>query len=277
MARQTLPRALELMFGHEGGYSNKKTDSGNFLNGVLVGTKYGVVGATLAAHRGVNSVTAEQMKALTLDEAEEIYRKGYWTQSGGDLLPIGLDYATFDFGVNSGPARAVKVLQRLVGVVQDGNAGPETLKAVEAYPGSTSKLIRDYCDARMDYLRSIKNPKTGFPVNGRGWTIRVTGIDPKGQYRPALGVVGNALAMLQHKPTETPLPAPVGGDAKAVPSAPNPWTKPEVLAPIGALLPGMGALVAGQGPVQWALGFVLVVAVLIGAFYAFRRIARTPA
>lgn len=270
MARQTLPLALELCFGHEGGYSNAKTDSGG-------PTKYGITHKTLAAHRGVKSVTADQVKALTLAEAEDIYRKGYWTQSGGDLLPVGLDYAAFDFGVNSGPARAVKVLQRLVGVVEDGNAGPETLKAVEDYPGGIAKLIRDYCEARMAFLRSLKNPKTGFPVNGRGWTIRVTGKDPKGLYAPSLGVVGNALAMLQHKPTETPLPAPVGGDAKAIPSAPNPWTKPEVLAPIGALLPGMGALVAGQGPVQWALGFVLVVAVCVGAFYAFRRIARTPA
>lgn len=270
MARQTLPKALELMFGHEGGYSNVKTDSGG-------PTKYGVTHKTLASHRGVKSVTAEQVKALTLTEAEEIYRKGYWTQSGGDLLPIGLDYAAFDFGVNSGPARAVKVLQRLVGVVEDGNAGPATLAAVEAYPGGLAKLIRDYCDARMAFLRSLKNPKTGFPVNGRGWTIRVTGIDPKGLYAPGPGVVGNALAMLQHKHVDVPIAAPEGGDAKAVPPPANPWTKPEVLGPVGAILPGIGALVAGSGPLQWALAFGCVVAIGLGAFYAFRRIARTPA
>ena len=133
MARQTLPLALELMFGHEGGYSNAKTDSGG-------PTKYGVTHKTLAAHRGVASVTPDQVKALTLTEAEDIYRKGYWTQSGGDLLPAGLDYAAFDFGVNSGPARAVKVLQRTVGVVEDGNAGPATLAAVKAYKGGLEQV-----------------------------------------------------------------------------------------------------------------------------------------
>ena len=47
-----------------------------------------------------------------------------------------------------------------------------TVRAVAAYPGGVSQLIRDYCDERMRYLRSLKSSKTGFPVNGRGWTIR---------------------------------------------------------------------------------------------------------
>ncbi len=45
MARETLPVALDLMFGHEGGYSNVKTDRGG-------PTKYGVTHTTLAARRG---------------------------------------------------------------------------------------------------------------------------------------------------------------------------------------------------------------------------------
>ncbi|MGK9336087.1 glycoside hydrolase family 108 protein [Sinorhizobium meliloti] len=98
MARETLPVALELTFGDEGGYSNVKTDRGG-------PTKYGVTHATLAAHRGVKAVTAEQVRAMSREEATDIYRRSYWQQCGGDLLPPGLDYAVFDFGVNSGPAR----------------------------------------------------------------------------------------------------------------------------------------------------------------------------
>lgn len=271
MARATLPRALELCFGHEGGYSNVPTDSGG-------PTKYGITQKTLAAHRGVSpywKVTAEHVKAMTLAEATDIYKSGYWTQSGGDLLPAGLDYAAFDFGVNSGPSRAVKVLQEVVGVAADGNAGPMTLAAVEAYKGGLIKLIKAYCEARMAYLRSLKNPKTGFPVNGRGWTIRVTGVDPKGLYAPAMGVVGNALALASHKTVETPAPAPVGGDAKAVPAPINAWAKPEVLLP-GAATVLTGAAPLATGPVLYAIAFGIVVLVLLGAFYAFRRIARTP-
>lgn len=187
MADKTLPAALALMFGHEGGYSNLKTDKGG-------PTKYGITLATLSAHRG-KQCTAEDVKRLTIAEAEAIYRKSYWLQSGGDVLPVGLDYCNFDTGVNSGPGRANRILQEVVGVTPDGIIGGKTLAAIAKYSGGIEKLILDYCDARMKYLRSLTNKKTGFPVNGRGWTIRVTGKDPKGQYKAAPGVVGNARAL----------------------------------------------------------------------------------
>lgn len=280
MARETLDDALKLTFGDEGGYSNARTDAGNFLGGELVGTKYGITGKTLAAHRGVGIVTAQDVRNMQLSEAADIYRAGYWTQSGGDILPTGLDYAVFDSGVLSGPTKAVRMLQEVIGAKVDGNAGTETLDKVRSYPGGTSQLIRDYCDARMAFLQSIKNPKTGFPKNGRGWTIRVTGKDPAGQWPDKPGVVGNALRLaggvsVHPSAPESP-PVPAGGDAKAVPPAPNPWVKPEVLGPVGAVLPGAAALVAGPGPLQWAFAFGVVVLILLGAFYAFRRIQKTP-
>lgn len=215
--RETLPTALRLIFGHEGGYSNVKTDRGG-------PTKYGITHATLAAHRGVKSVTAAEVKAMTLAEAEEIYRKSYWTQSGGDVLPVGLDFAAFDFGINSGPGRAVKVLQQTLGVTADGKIGPRTLAAVDAYPGGLAKLIRDYCAARMSFLRTLTSPKTGFPVNGRGWTIRVTGIDPKGEWATKPGVVGQAveLALTGGKPATQPKPKPTVATITPAPQPPKP-------------------------------------------------------
>ena len=208
--RETLPEALDLMFGHEGGYVNAKTDRGG-------PTKYGITHATLAAHRGVRSVTAAQVQAMTRAEAVEIYRKSYWPQSGGDVLPVGLDYAAFDFGVNSGPGRAVRVLQQVVRVSQDGKIGPQTLAAVNAYPGGVVKLIRDYCNARMAFLRSLTSPQTGFPVNGRGWTRRVTGIDPEGKMPTEPGVVGHAVQMAMR--TEPARPVPVTDASPAQPAA----------------------------------------------------------
>lgn len=212
--RDTLPAALKLMFGHEGGYSNRASDAGG-------PTKYGITHRTLAAHRGVKAVTAAQVKAMTLAEAEAIYRKSYWTQSGGDVLPVGLDYAAFDFGVNSGPSRAVKVLQGVVGVAQDGKIGPATLAAVGRYPGGVVKLIRDYCAARMDYLRGLRDPKKGFPANGRGWTIRVTGVDPKGEYASQPGVVGHAVQMAMEAQPARPTPKPTAPPAPVAPAEPE--------------------------------------------------------
>lgn len=266
MARETLPAALTLMFGHEGGYSDDKNDTGNWYNGSLVGTKYGVTGKTLAAHRG-KPVTAADVRALSAAEATTIYRKSYWTQSGGDLLPTGLDYAAFDFGVNSGPATAVKRLQKVVGAGQDGTVGDQTLDAINRYPGGLHELIRDYCNERLAYMRGLKT----WDKHGRGWTIRVTGKDPKGQYKAQPGVVGNALRLAAGaKPVES---KPVAG-GKAAPSdvsLTETLKKPEAWGPLGGLLSASGAIVAGSGPLQWALAAALVIAVGYGVYRLVKR------
>lgn len=267
--RDTLPTALDLMFGHEGGYSNVKTDRGG-------PTKYGVTHTTLAAHRGVKSVTADQVRSMSREEAEDIYRRSYWSQSGGDSLPPGLDYAVFDFGVNSGPARAVKTLQNVLGIREDGHVGEQTLAAVRKYEGGISTLIRAYCDARLLFLRSLTNAKTGFPVNGRGWTIRVTGKDPKGQWVDQPGVLGNALRLTADASGSTveKVVAPEGNakaDSRDI-GLGEVLKKPEAWGPLGGLLSAAGALFAGNGPVQWALAAAMVAAVLVGLWYFIRRV-----
>lgn len=275
MARETLPVALDLMFGHEGGYSNVKTDRGG-------PTKYGITHKTLAAHRGVKAVTAEQVRAMTRQEAEEIYRQSYWVQSGGDLLPPGLDYAAFDFGVNSGPSKAVKTLQHVVGTREDGQVGEQTAAAVKAYSGGTSKLIRDYCDARIAYLRSLTNKKTGFPVNGRGWTIRVTGKDPKGQWADQPGVVGNAirLANAARSPAASitapiAILAPQEATAKADvrdTGLTSIIAKPEAAMPLVGTVLTAASSVTGNGPIAWAIAFCGVAVVLVGIWYFVNRV-----
>ncbi|MET2825871.1 glycosyl hydrolase 108 family protein [Mesorhizobium shangrilense] len=47
-------------------------------------TKYGVTLKTLRAYRGKPNLHAGDVKALTLNGAEAIYRTSYWTQAGGD-------------------------------------------------------------------------------------------------------------------------------------------------------------------------------------------------
>ncbi|NSY68929.1 glycoside hydrolase family 108 protein [Agrobacterium tumefaciens] len=273
MARENLAVSLDLMFGHEGGYVNVKSDRGG-------PTKYGITHKTLAAARGVTSVTAAQVKAMTREEAVEIYRRSYWAQAGGDLLPSGLDYAAFDFGVNSGPQTAVKKLQAVLQAKKvyagniDGHIGEQTIAAMSAYPGGVKELIIDYCEERMRYLRSLTNAKTGFPVNGRGWTIRVTGVDPLGKFKKQAGVVGNALKMVN---SVTPLPtiAPVEAEAKAVvqdTGIAEVLKKPEAWGPLGGFLSAAGAIFAGAGPIQWALAILMIAGGIVGLVYFIQRI-----
>lgn len=264
--RDNLDDALRLMFGHEGGYSNHPKDPGG-------PTKYGITKKTLEAHRG-RKVSIDEVKNLTIEEAEDVYRKSYWAQSGGDLLPDGLDYAAFDFGVNSGPSRAVRTLQELLGVDIDGIVGVKTADAANKYPGGIEELIRAYCDARMRFLRKLKN----WGSFSRGWTIRVTGKDPKGQYPAKPGVVGDAITLARGIRPATSATTQTVEVPKAPPEKPNPWTTPETIAAGAAAAGGLLAAIGDvSGPVGYALAVAIVVATGVAAFYFVTRLRRTPA
>lgn len=118
----------------EGGYQSYREDQGNYVrfpNGTLVdiGTNFGVTPNALAAHRGVLPYTliADDMKALKIEEAEEIGIKHYFHEPGFDKLPWGPATASsVDFGWGSGPATSIIHLQRLCGAPPDGGIGEIT-------------------------------------------------------------------------------------------------------------------------------------------------------
>lgn len=176
-----LTTALRLSTGHEGGYSNHPKDPGGPTN-------HGITQGTLSAFLG-RRATIDDVKNLSLKTAASIYVKQYWRPINGDELPSGLDYAVFDFYINSGKP-AITILQEVVGAAPDGVVGLKTMNAIRDYiaRNSINRLIDAYCEARMKYLRKLKT----FKTFGRGWTIRVTGIDPNKKWAPALGVIGEA-------------------------------------------------------------------------------------
>ena len=89
----------------------------------------------------------------------------------GNQLPAGVDYAVFDFAVNSGVGRAVRTLQDTLGVDIDGILGPETLAACEALSPAT--LITHYTTARLDYLERLDD----WDIFGEGWQNRVNEVE----------------------------------------------------------------------------------------------------
>ncbi|WP_024849249.1 putative peptidoglycan-binding domain-containing protein, partial [Aminobacter sp. J41] len=78
----------------------------------------------------------------------------------------------FDFAVNSGPARAAKYLQAVLGVAQDGRVGPQTIAAAEK--ANARDVIDALCDNRLAFLKRIKNNgKLMWETFGKGWSRRV--------------------------------------------------------------------------------------------------------
>lgn len=161
MTYANFDKALAMVLEHEGGYVNHPKDPGG-------ATMKGVTQAVYDAYRKVRGRGQQSVKHISDAELKAIYKFQYWDKVHGDYLPAGLDYAVFDFAVNSGVGRASKYLQAVLGVAQDGQIGAKTLAAIQS-PVAT---INALCDRRMGFLRNLRT----FLTFGKGWTRRVQGV-----------------------------------------------------------------------------------------------------
>lgn len=140
--RENFKPALKFTLRYEGGFVNHPKDPGGATN----------KGVTLATFRRYQpGATVAQLKAIPDAMVERIYRDGYWQEARCDDLSAGVDGATFDYAVNSGPGAARKALNAVVG-------GP---------PADTVKKL---CKRRLAVYRTFRHWKTF----GKGWTARIT-------------------------------------------------------------------------------------------------------
>lgn len=181
-------RALALVLKSEGGWSDNPADPGGAT----------MKGVTLANFRRYVKADASKadLREISGEQVATVYRRFYWDAVAGAELPGGIDYAVFDFAVNSGPGRAAKYLQAAVGAAQDGRIGPATLGAVGARPSGA--VIDDLCDARLAFLRRLP----AWPVFGKGWSDRVR------------SVRAQALLMSAPQPAPPPSPDPAAHDIR---------------------------------------------------------------
>ena len=162
--------ADNLVLLSEGGYVNRASDPGGPTNlGVTIGTAQ-------ALHLDINhdgTVDILDIKAMTKADAAKVYKHYYWDSVSADSLAAGLDYAVFDFSVNSGCGRAARYLQQILGMTGadvDGVIGPKTL-ALAAQRKSTD-LINAVCDWRLTFLEHLPT----FAEYGPGWKNRVASV-----------------------------------------------------------------------------------------------------
>lgn len=158
--KSTYEQAITQVFKDEGGYTNDRADKGGPTNwGITIydARKYWKPDAT-----------AEDVKNMPKSVAEEIYVLHYARPLEYDSLPAGVDYAVLDYGINSGIGRSAKVLQRLLGVTEDGSIGPVTLHAANS--SDPNHLINSIYNERLEFLKGLSN----WNVYGHGWTNRCT-------------------------------------------------------------------------------------------------------
>ena len=158
-------KSLEVILHHEGGYVNHPKDPGGETNMGVTKRVYEDFGGT------------KDMKDLTHEDVEPIYKKNYWDRVKGDDFPEGLDLMIFDFAVNAGTGRAAKFIQRLVNTTVDGGIGPNTLGKIKEYVVTygIEETITSYALMRQNYYESLST----FDTFGRGWTRRVSEVTEK--------------------------------------------------------------------------------------------------
>jgi len=139
-------------------------------------TKYGITKATLARWRG-RIVTTSDVRSLDVGEAMDIYRALYVSQPGFDTVPEPLRTQLVDFGVHSGPAQAIRALQRAIGVTVDGILGPQTRDALNAQ--NAADVARVVWQERIRYLAHViaVRPTTSVPFID-GWLNRCFVLQP---------------------------------------------------------------------------------------------------
>lgn len=141
----------------EGGFVNDPDDPGGATN-------FGVTIHTLRRLRPGQKVGVAEVRALTREDAVEIYLEHYFARPRIGELPQPLWATVFDMYVNAG-GNAVRILQRLLvqmglDVAVDGAIGPQTIAATHrAYNMAPTHLVDAYGIARRDYYYRLADQR----------------------------------------------------------------------------------------------------------------------
>jgi|SRR3989338_11082090 len=142
--------AFSHVIGVEGGYSNDSSDPGGE-------TKYGI---------SKRAYPDENIPGMTLERAKMLYKRDYWDAAKCDLIPFPLDHLVFDAAVNQGVSPAIKMLQKVLCVPQDGIFRADTQRKVKEAGKEACALFMAERALRYMGTRS-------FDKFGRGWLKRL--------------------------------------------------------------------------------------------------------
>ena len=152
--KENFDKCLEMLLHHEGGYVWHEEDPGGETN----------LGVTKKVYQDWGGT--KDMIDLTVEDVAPIYKKNYWDRCKCDELSSGLDWAVFDWAVNSGTRRVSKALQKACGATTDGVIGNKTLALANGQ--DVKYMIEEVSVIRQSFYESLRT----FKTFGRGWTRR---------------------------------------------------------------------------------------------------------
>lgn len=141
--------ALKFVLEDEGGNDDDPQDHGGR-------TSRGITQREYDAWRKEKRLSPKDVWQASAADIHDIYHQEYWLPLC-DLLPVGIDYLYFNMAVNAGPYRAAVLLQRAVGVADDGRIGPITRQAIGKFDAKT--LVNNYSVSAEKFYRSLHQPR----------------------------------------------------------------------------------------------------------------------
>lgn len=143
--------AIGRVLGSEGGYVNHPSDPGGETNW----------GISKRSYPKVN------IKKLTREQAVAIYYRDFWVPVGGDNLSAIIGYQCLDAAVNHGLGTARRMMQRALGVADDGIIGPVTLAMLRKI--DPNDFLMRFVAERLEFYTRLGT----WDKFGKGWTRRM--------------------------------------------------------------------------------------------------------
>lgn len=167
----------EVIARWEGGFQAMPEDAGNYVDGKLIGTNYGVTPKALATYRGVpaSSITRADIQNMPMEEAVAIGVSLYYEGPGFDRLPwCPATEVWCDIGWGSGPRVAIKNMQRMIGESPDGVIGPATIMAYRRWLAERTRegAVEQIAARRIEMYQEFVRQR---PANAKflgGWINR---------------------------------------------------------------------------------------------------------
>lgn len=167
----------------EGGLTDHPADPGGITNFGVSLRWLRSLGHDLGDIDGDGDIDADDIRALTPQQAAELFKVKFWDAYNLSSLPQLIATIHYDCAVNTGPKQATFITQRacntLVGpygvkLAVDGALGPQTRKFLTLH--ATSTLATAMIEQRKGFYINLAQDKPDFAPFQRGWLNRANAL-----------------------------------------------------------------------------------------------------
>lgn len=163
-------QSLKYVLQSEGGFVDNVVDSGG-------ATMHGITLQAFRTYKNNMHLTPNDLKLISDMDVSVIYLNSYWNPCRCSDLPSGIDYCVFDFSVNAGYGRAIKILQQSCGATADGVLGSISMALIKQ--SDKNLLIKAFSEQKETFYRDLVAIKPSQSIFLNGWLNRIKDVQER--------------------------------------------------------------------------------------------------